>query len=42
MVKFGCGRKYHDLKYFEVGFFIFLEFNMNLRTPLQILYKTSV
>ena len=29
--------RFHDLKYFEVGFFsfIFLEFIIELRTPLQ-------
>ena len=32
MAKYGFGRKFHDLKYFEVGdFFIFLEFLINLR-----------
>ena len=36
MAKSGFGRRFHDLKYFEVGFFfIFLEFIINLRAPLQ-------
>ena len=31
---FGC--RFHDLEYFEVGIiFIFLEFIINLRAPLQ-------
>ena len=33
--KFGFGRRFHDVKYFEVGFsLIFLEFIMNLRASL--------
>ena len=36
MAKYGFGRRFHDLKYFEVGFFfIFLEFIINLRATLQ-------
>ena len=37
MANFGFGRRMHDLKYFEVGFFsIFLDFVINLRAPLYI------
>ena len=36
MAKFGFGRRFHDIKYFEVGFiFMFLEFIINLRATLQ-------
>ena len=36
MAKYGFGRKFHDLKYFEVGFFfVFLEFTRSLRVSLQ-------
>ena len=36
MINFGLRRRFHDLKYFEVGLFpMFLEFIMNLRTLLQ-------
>ena len=44
MAKFGFGCRFHDLQYSEVGFsFIFLEFNVNLRTTLQnFCRKTSI
>ena len=36
MAKFDFGHRFHDLKYFGVGFFIiFLEFIIKLRAPLQ-------
>ena len=38
MVDFGFGRRFHDLKYFEVGFilfFIFLQFIIKLRATFQ-------
>ena len=36
MAKFGFGRRFYDLKCFEVGnFFIFLGFIINLRAPLR-------
>ena len=36
MVNYCFGRRFHDLKYFEVGifFFMFLEFIINLKVPL--------
>ena len=41
MVNFGFEHRFHDLKYFEVGFFfISLEFIINLRTSLQKFAKT--
>jgi hypothetical protein len=34
MVKFDFGCRFHDLKYFEVGFFVmFLVFIINFRAP---------
>ena len=44
IAKFGFGRKFHDLKYCKVGFFfIFLEFIIHLREPLQnIIEKNQV
>ena len=42
MAKFGFRCRFHDLKYFEVGFFfIFVEFITNLRAPLQILNRKN-
>lgn len=39
MVKYGYGCKFHDLKYFEVGFlFTFLAFVINLRAPIQFFF----
>ena len=36
MTNFDFGRRFHDLKYFEVGtFFMFIEFIINLRAPIQ-------
>jgi hypothetical protein len=37
MAKYGFERRFHDLKYFEVGLFpfILLEFNINLMSSLQ-------
>ena len=36
MSKFDFGSRFHDLKYFEVGFFFkFLEFLINSGEPLQ-------
>jgi hypothetical protein len=54
MAKSSFGSRFHDLKYFEVGFFlIFLESIKNLRAPLQnfvgkktlfyfIIYKANI
>ena len=35
MAKYDFGSRFHDLKYFEVGKFLILEFFINLRAPLQ-------
>ena len=36
MAKTSFKRRFHDLKYFDVGFyFIYLEFIINLRSSLQ-------
>ena len=36
MAKSGFGRRFHDLKYIEVGFlYIFLEFTINARAKLH-------
>ena len=40
MVKFGFGRKFHDLKHFEVGdFFSYSLTHINMRTTLQKIVK---
>ena len=42
MTKSSFEHRFHNLKYFEVGFFlVFFEFSIKSRAPIQKLYKKS-
>ena len=41
--KLGSGHRFHDLKYFEIGyFFVFLGSHLNLRAPPQKFVEKNV